>query len=650
MSNFHMSGLALASLMLAAVVTQSPPVSAARPLTIVGAPQTGSQSRDQSQRRPLVGTGSLSGTVVNQRGQPIKGARVSLGGGSVGRSAITGASGEFTFEKLPEGRYGINANRTRYLSGSYGQTRPERSGTTIQLEDGEAKKDLTITLFAAAVITGTVCGDDGEPVQSAQVRALRYSMRTGVRRLQSSSNASTDDRGVYRLYGLSPGEYVISATSNNQDNGPLMTAEMAIAMERAAAAAAAAGDNNVRMTSLSNGAMTLSNGAVIEADAPVAFAPTYYPGSTSPAGAMSVTVQSGEERQGIDVTLMKVQTATVTGMVVSATGVPPQNVSVTLQPADEAAQGIPLSSSRSTADGRFTLRNVPPGQYNVVARATSTVRVELPMSATAGGSRVQTISTSQTTSTGRTLISVDGASLTGVVVTLDGGRSVSGRVVFDGGMPPDLSRTRMTASLQMAPGSSSMGVPMPSPAAVAADGSFTIGNVAPGRYALRVSGVQGFSMKSSLVHGRESLDFPFEVDDSDIGDGQVTVSAGLGPTQVGGTITEQLGHPAVDYTIVIFSADTRYWTPGSRRISTTRPGTDGKYSVRGLPAGEYQIAALGDLEPGTQYDPEFLKALLVASTRVTVGEGGKATQDLRITVARTPASTAGPRSHTPSPR
>lgn len=633
-----LSGLALAPLIVTTAIAQMPPPPPppTRPLTIVGAPvQGGAPARDENQRRPLIGTGSLSGTVVNDRGQAVKGARVSLGGGSVGRSTITDAAGAYIFEKLPEGRYGINASRTRYLSSSYGQKRSERSGTTIQLADGEQKKDLTITLFSPAVITGVVFGDDGEPVQNAQVRAMRYSMRSGVRRLQSSNNATTDDRGAYRLYGLSPGEYVISATASNQDNyAGLITTEMAVEMERAYLAAAAAGDNNVRLTGMGNGTVTLSNGQTIEAPAPVAFAPTYYPGTTAPSAAMSVTVQGGEERQGVDVTLMKVQTATVSGMIVSATGVPPQNVTVSLQPADDASQGIPLSSSRSTADGRFTLRNVPPGQYNVVARATSTVRVELPANVTTAGNRVNTVSTTQTVSSGRTLISVDGMSLTGVVVTLDGGRSVSGRVVFEGGMPPDLNRTRMTASLQLAPGTSSNGVPMPQPAQISADGAFTIGNVQPGRYSLRVNGVQGFSMKSSMVRGQDSLDFPFEVDDADIGDGLITMAAGLVSSELSGTITDQLSQPAVDYTIVVFSADQRFWTPGSRRISTARPSTDGQYTVRGLPAGDYQIAALGDLEPGMQYDPEFLKSLLVASTRVTLAEGGRATQDLRIQVVR----------------
>src|SRR3954470_14338762 len=130
-----------------AQVPPPPPPPAPRPATVVGGLQTG-QARDQNQRQPLIGKSSLAGIVVNESGRPVKGARVALGGGPVSRSEISSATGEFFFDKLPEGRYGLNANRTRYLSGSYGQKRPERSGTTIQLADGEQKKDLRITLFS----------------------------------------------------------------------------------------------------------------------------------------------------------------------------------------------------------------------------------------------------------------------------------------------------------------------------------------------------------------------------------------------------------------------------------------------------------------------------------------------------------------------
>jgi hypothetical protein len=62
-----------------------------------------------------------------------------------------------------------------------------------------------------------------------------------------------------------------------------------------------------------------------------------------------------------------------------------------------------------------------------------------------------------------------------------------------------------------------------------------------------------------------------------------------------------------------------------------RPAPDGRYTVRGLPAGTYIVAAVNDLDNGAQFDPEFLKSMAAASSmRVTLVEGSKVAQDLRV--------------------
>lgn len=594
--------------LLSALLLLQTPVPPVRPVDV------GAQVRDGGPaRQPLVGTSRLAGTVVDERGHPVKNARVSLNG-AVSRQVTSDASGGWVFDKLPEGRYTIGANKTRYLSGQFGMRRPDRAGTNVQLGGDEAKTGLAVTIFSPAVITGFVFGDDGEPVQNAQVRALRYSMRTGVRRLQMSGSASTDDRGMYRLYGLTPGEYILSATGPNDGLvNNAIAAEMAVAM----------------------GIVTPPGGEQIQAPAPVAFAPTYFPGVTNAASATSVTVAGGEERGGADITLIKAQTAFVSGVVVSRVGALPSNISLQLTSADEAGQSVPLPGTRVEPDGRFTLRNVPPGQYLLVARTQTTVRAPLPAGGATGNTpSAQTVQTIQMTATGRAFVSVDGAPVGGVVVTLDGGRTVSGRVTFEAGAPPDLAKTRLTASLQQVPTAASVAMPSPQPVQVMADGTFRIASVPPGRYTLRVSG-QPWGLKASIVAGKDSLDFPFDVDDQDVTGAAVTMSLQPSATELSGFMMDQRGQPADSFTIVIFAADQRFWQPSSRRVLTARPATDGKYSVRGLPPGDYLVAAVDDIEPGTQYDPEILKTLVSAAARVTIGEGAQVTQDLRVRISGT---------------
>jgi hypothetical protein len=94
-------------------------------------------------------------------------------------------------------------------------------------------------------------------------------------------------------------------------------------------------------------------------------------------------------------------------------------------------------------------------------------------------------------------------------------------------------------------------------------------------------------------------------------------------------MTDPVGKPAPGYTLILFAADGRFWTPQSRRIQTARPASDGRYAFRSMPAGDYRLIAVEDVEPGQWFDPAFLKELLGASLTVSLGPGEKRTQDIR---------------------
>ena len=82
--------------------------------------------------------------------------------------------------------------------------------------------------------------------------------------------------------------------------------------------------------------------------------------------------------------------------------------------------------------------------------------------------------------------------------------------------------------------------------------------------------------------------------------------------------------------MLVFSVRSRAWTPGSRRVRMTRPATDGAFSVKGLPAGEYFLAALTDLEAGEWNDPALLEQLVGSAVKVTLRDGETTTQNIRI--------------------
>jgi hypothetical protein len=159
------------------------------------------------------------------------------------------------------------------------------------------------------------------------------------------------------------------------------------------------------------------------------------------------------------------------------------------------------------------------------------------------------------------------------------------------------------------------------------DGRFTLAGVMPGKYVIRAGGAG--VLRSAMSGGQDTLDFALEVPvDQDVTNLLLTMTDTS--SELSGILADATGKPTPDYTIVLASTDSRYWLPGSRRIVVTRPGPDGRYSVRGLPAGQYFLAALIDPEQGIQYDPAFLKEVAGAAIAITINEGAKTTQDVRV--------------------
>ena len=127
---------------------------------------------------------------------------------------LTDSEGRFAFRNMPKGAFALSATKAGYLDGAYGRLRPSGNTQSIDLAEGERQGDVKVRLFRTASIAGTILDDNGEPVVSAQVRAYRRTLVSGRKVLSASGiGATTDDRGIYRLSGLTPGEFIISVPS-----------------------------------------------------------------------------------------------------------------------------------------------------------------------------------------------------------------------------------------------------------------------------------------------------------------------------------------------------------------------------------------------------------------------------------------------------
>ena len=82
--------------------------------------------------------------------------------------------------------------------------------------------------------------------------------------------------------------------------------------------------------------------------------------------------------------------------------------------------------------------------------------------------------------------------------------------------------------------------------------------------------------------------------------------------------------------MIAFSADRTHWRHGSRRSASARPATNGRFLIADLPAGDYYLAALTDLDPLEWQTAEFLEQVVPAAVNVRVAEGETKTQDLRV--------------------
>ena len=575
-----------------------------------------------------VGTGAIFGTVVSAAsGQPVDGVRLMLSGGGLQspRQVVTDDSGGFGFAKLPAGEFTLRASKTGYVSVTFGQKepRPGWPGTPITLADAQQIKDLSFPVPPGGVITGVIFDEKNRPSVATPVRVMRWTMQSGERTLTSAGSATTDDRGIYRVYGLPPGDYLVAAVPRNASTGEFVYAMSDAAHFEGAitySSVMSSGGEVVVMRSAPPGAVH---------DAPAdGYAPVYYPGTVQLANAGTLSIRASEERGAVDVRLMRVPMSRIEGVVSMPVGMPVTNVQVRLVNIAEQVPGVSTQTARAGADGRFRFMSVAPGQYRIAATGDHRETTRVPAAAGQPARNVTTTSKLWAASE----VAVSGTPVPDILLALAQGFPVSGRVQFEPGgtatVPADLRRVRLTLSpfgqLATASGAASVSV------ALESDGRFTFPNVVPGQYRLRsASGVSGWRVKSALAGGRDAVDMPIEIGPgADVSSIQVTFTDRS--SALSGTVQNAMGQPTADHMVILFAAEEQYWTPQSRRIQATRPTTGGRFNFATLPAGEYRLAAVTDVEPGTWYDPAFLRQLLAASLPVSLADGQTRTQDLKV--------------------
>ncbi len=166
-------------------------------------------------QRPATETksGSITGKTVNERGEPLPNARVSVRAVGAARSsvaAISSSDGTFRVDGLEPVPYQINVWMPAYIS----QPTETEELRQKQYRLGDS---VTFVLIKGGVITGTVTNVAGNPVIGVHVSARMIRDHNDQRLSRGfESRVNTDDRGVYRIYGLPPGTYIVLAGSADE--------------------------------------------------------------------------------------------------------------------------------------------------------------------------------------------------------------------------------------------------------------------------------------------------------------------------------------------------------------------------------------------------------------------------------------------------
>ena len=536
----------------------------------------------ENRTAPQSGTARVRGRVVaTSTGSPLRRAQITLfgleGQNTVRRTATTDGEGRYEFKELPAGRYNLTAGKAGYVSLQYGQKRPFEAGTPLTIANGENVERIDFSLPRGGVIAVRVTDDFGEPLAGAQVQVQRYQYGTdGQRRLSFAPSGGlgiggTDDRGEFRIFGLTPGEYIVSASMRNPGLPP-----------------------------------TPGN----PSDVNEGFSPTFYPGTVNSAEAQAITVSVSDETT-VQLALIPSRLVRISGTVVDSEGRPAAGAMLML--ISRSGSGM-FSSGGGTvaADGSFAIGGIAPGEHSIDVRP-------VPRPGSIGGEFASVP------------ISVSNNDIANVRIVTGKGTTISGRVLFEGtsARSNDTTPLRVMA-LQSDPSRQLTFSPSdPLSNGVLDDqGNFQVS--AAGRVFLSLTTPPLWVLKSITLEGDDITDTPLDLAGRSSLSG-VVIRMTDKLTQVAGQVSDAKGQLLKDCVIIVLPAEQKEPIIAARWTRTARPDSSGRFLMRGLRPGRYVATAIETLEQGRQFAPEFQEQLRRAAREFLVREGESITVDLRLT-------------------
>jgi protocatechuate 3,4-dioxygenase beta subunit len=473
--------------------------------------------------------------------------RVTVAGKAAAGITVTLAIAEPSFNRAPsvkttadeDGRYRLTAIAAgRYTVSPFAPALvvPQDlnswlPGKPVTVSEGEQIEGLNFELTRGGVITGRVVDDKGRPVIEQYIHLLQVDERGQKVGSQMGNpyNFPTDDRGVYRIYGLPAGRYIVCVGEAND-----------------------------------SGSIRIGVGGGF-------YARTFHPNATEQTRAAIIEVTPGTDTTGIDIVVSPASKSfTASGRVVDLdTGKPLPNIQFAhgALMKDNRVGGYGYSGQRTNANGEFRLEGLTPGRYAafVIVDDESNLYSE------------------------PAPFEITNEDIKGVEIKVRRGATISGIAVVEGANDPDI--IARLSSLQLLPlGIKDEGLASPHFTAtrIAADGSFRIAGLRSGKVTLRLAGMpndrKGFSVLRIERDGRDQRE-GIEVEAGEQVTGVRLVLA-YGTSIIRGLVKIQGGELADDYAMSVYArrAGENTYTGFPVMVDARH-----RFAIEGLIAGEYEL-------------------------------------------------------------
>jgi len=480
----------------------------------------------------------------------------------------TDAQGHFVIKNLDPGLYSLVADRNGFGPQRYGQRKPRGPGTELNLSAGQELKDLVFPLIPAGAISGRITDETGEPLMGFNI-AIEETVYwdSGARHFQAVKTATTDDRGEYRVFMLPPGRYYMKAA-------PFF-------------------------------AGVLEKGLINPN-----YVATYYPGVPDTASAAPIELEPGAEVHGIDLVLRKQQLFSIYGRLLdSRTGKPPAlRPAFELRRRDSGDQAPVGSNDYNPADGTFSLLNVLPGTYWIVARMMRVNEQNRLITRIARGP-----------------VDLSSSDIANVLLQLPADMSIAGRISMDDGSAVSNLQGLGQYGLSLRMNEPTGAIAGPFEAPIRPDGTFLIENVQPGDYKLWLSPPQWkHYIKAARLDGNDVLN---GVQISAAPSEGLEVVLGSDTAHVEGTIVDSGHKPVTGVQVVLIPARERERRDLYRTAITDQRG---RFTLLPTVPGEYKLFAWEDFEGFTYMDPDFLRKYEELGTPVNVAPSGASDVEVKL--------------------